>query len=159
MGTYPVNQVFLGSDPYSESNMDIDTRIKALKAYEEQLKNFKNKSIDNPNKPTLWNSIDAEISPMNEEQRSVLASNEDYIRINSQLQSMVQSELLKLVKDKIEDSEEGNKLLKEQLELVRKLKVNIVEESNREMELFKKFREFSKTNPNVTYEEFIKNSK
>lgn len=45
-----------------------------------------------------------------------------------------------------------------QLKIVKKLKEKIIQETNREMEMFRKFREFSKTHPEVTYEEFIKAS-
>ena len=44
----------------------------------------------------------------------------------------------------------------QQLKLVKKLKNKIVEETDNEMAIFKKFREFSKDNPGLTYEEFIK---
>lgn len=46
--------------------------------------------------------------------------------------------------------------LQRQLKLVKKLKNKIVEETDNEMAIFKKFREFSKDNPGLTYEEFIK---
>lgn len=159
---YPVNQVFLGGDnnPFN-SNLDIDTQIQALKAYEEKLKNIRNKT-NNPTKSaesSLWSKIDNEVVPLTMDQRKVLSTNKDYISIGEELQSFVQLELLNLVKDKIESHPEGNKLLTSQLELVKKLKSTIVEESNREMELFKKFREFSKAHPDVTYEEFIKSNR
>ena len=49
-------------------------------------------------------------------------------------------------------------LLQRQLKIVKKLKGKIIQETNREMEMFRKFREISKTHPEVTYEEFIKAS-
>ena len=69
---------------------------------------------------------------------------------------MVQAEVLNLVRGKIEASEDGKHLLEEQLKLVKLLKSKIVEVTNKEMELFKAFKEASKTNPNLTYEEFLK---
>ena len=57
---------------------------------------------------------------------------------------------------KIESNSEGKDLLQRQLKLVKKLKNKIVEETDNEMAIFKKFREFSKDNPGLTYEEFIK---
>ena len=69
---------------------------------------------------------------------------------------MVQTELLNLVKAKVESTSEGKDLLQRQLKLVKKLKNKIVEETDNEMAIFKKFREFSKDNPGLTYEEFIK---
>ena len=69
---------------------------------------------------------------------------------------MVQSELLNLVKGRIESTQEGKDLLQRQLKIVKKLKGKIIQETNREMEMFRKFREFSKQHPEVTYDEFIK---
>lgn len=63
-----------------------------------------------------------------------------------------------LVRGKIEASEDGKYLLEEQLKLVKLLKSKIVEVTNKEMELFKAFKEASKTNPNLTYEEFLMNN-
>lgn len=85
----------------------------------------------------------------------MLFQNEEYVDIYNRLQVMVQSELLNLVKSRIENTEEGKELLNSQLKLVRKLKSSIIDSTNREMEIFKRFREFSKDNPNITYEEFI----
>lgn len=80
----------------------------------------------------------------------MLLSNQDYVNNYNALQSMVQAEVLNLVKGKIEASEDGKHLLEEQLKLVKLLKSKIVEVTNKEMELFKAFKEASKTNPNLT---------
>lgn len=46
MNPYPVNQVFLNSNPLlNDSN--IDAQLQMLKAYEEKLKTYKNETIDN----------------------------------------------------------------------------------------------------------------
>lgn len=86
----------------------------------------------------------------------MLLSNQDYVNNYNALQNMVQAEVLNLVRGKIEASEDGKHLLEEQLKLVKLLKSKIVEVTNKEMELFKAFKEASKTNPNLTYEEFLK---
>lgn len=53
--------------------------------------------------------------------------------------------------------ETNNKeLLSKQLELIGKLKAKIVEEDTRELDLFNEFKEYSKTHPNATYNEFLK---
>lgn len=86
----------------------------------------------------------------------MLLSNQDYVNNYNALQSMVQAEVLNLVRGKIEASADDKHLLEEQLKLVKLLKSKIVEVTNKEMELFKAFKEASKTNPNLTYEEFLK---
>ena len=55
-----------------------------------------------------------------------------------------------------ESTERGKELLSKQLKIVRKLKTKIINDTNREMELFNRFREYSKQHPEVTYEDFIK---
>lgn len=160
MNNYPVNQVFLGGgDPFLGNQGDIDTQLSTLKMYEEKLNMLRNRQSQLKNQDnTIWNSIDQEIQPLTDDQKKKLFSNSDYIRINNQLQSLVQAELLNLVKSKIENSEGGKELLKSQLKLVQENKKTIIQESNNEIELFRKFKEFSKSNPSVTYEEFLKNN-
>lgn len=151
MNPYPVNQVFLGSNSLlSDSN--IDAQLQVLKSYEEKLKNYKTEVADN----SIWNKIDLEISSLTDDQKQKLFNKQDYINLNSQLQNKVQIELLNLVKSKIESDQEGNKLLLELYEVIKTQKKQIIEESNRELELFNKFREYSKNNPEITYEQFIK---
>lgn len=104
----------------------------------------------------IWDDIDAEIEPMTNEQKSKLLQDEDYVETYTKIQSMVNSEILNLVKGRIENTPEGKELLSHQLKIVKRLKNKIIDETNREMEMFRKFREFSKQHPEVTYEEFIK---
>jgi hypothetical protein len=58
--------------------------------------------------------------------------------------------------DRQQLNSEGKELLQRQLKIVRSLKSKIIQDTNREMEMFRKFREFSKAHPEVTYDEFIK---
>lgn len=172
----PVNQFILGgSDPllYPSEKMtnSIDEQIAFLQSQKQAINEaYRRNAIPNANngvtqnqqvtqQPTtqgIWDAIDAEIAPLTQEQQNMLLSNQDYINNYNALQSMVQAEVLNLVRGKIEASEDGKHLLEEQLKLVKLLKSKIVEVTNKEMELFKAFKEASKTNPNLTYEEFLK---
>ena len=93
---------------------------------------------------------------MNNEQKNRLLQDADYVDTYNELQSIVQSELLNLVKGRIESTERGKELLSKQLKIVKRLKTKIIDDTNREMKLFKKFKEYSKEHPNASYEEFIK---
>lgn len=99
------------------------------------------------------------IEPLTNEQRNMLATNEEYVANYNNLQSMVQAEVLNLVRANIENSPEGKALLDNQLKLVKNLKTSIIEMSQREMQLFNAFKEASAKNPSLTYEEFIKTMK
>lgn len=172
----PVNQFILGgSDPllYPSEKMtnSIDEQIAFLQSQKQAINEaYRRNAIPNANngvtqnqqvtqQPTtqgIWDAIDAEIAPLTQEQQNMLLSNQDYVNNYNALQSMVQAEVLNLVRGKIEASEDGKHLLEEQLKLVKLLKSKIVEVTNKEMALFKAFKEASKTNPNLTYEEFLK---
>lgn len=172
----PVNQFILGgSDPllYPSEKMtnSIDEQIAFLQSQKQAINEaYRRNAIPNANngvtqnqqvtqQPTtqgIWDAIDAEIAPLTQEQQNMLLSNQDYVNNYNALQSMVQAEVLNLVRGKIEASEDGKHLLEEQLKLVKLLKSKIVEVTNKEMELFKAFKEASKNNPNLTYEEFLK---
>lgn len=152
---YPVNQVILGGDPMTSNLEDLDLQIKRMEAYKQKL----SKIVDPKPTAELWNKIDIELSPLSEDQKIKLFQDSKYMEIYTKLQLLVQAELLDMVKGKIENTKEGKDLLEAQLDLVKKLKVKIIEETNRELTLFTQFKEFSKSNPNVTYEEFLTNLK
>ena len=151
---FPVNQVFLGNtDPLLSQN-DINNQIQLLRQYEAQLSQLQQKGTLHAS--PIWDSIDSEMSSLTENQKAKFFEDQEYTEITNSLQNMVQLELLNLVKTKIENNPEGKDLLQKQLKLVKRLKTKIIEETNNETTIFKKFKEFSKDNPNLTYEEFVK---
>lgn len=155
---YPVNQVILGGDSMFNSLDDIDMQIQKMEAYRKKLQQLKAAQNQPQQKSLIWDEIDAELSPMTDEQRSRLLNDSDYVETYTKLQNMVQNEILNIVKGRIESTPEGKELLNTQLKTVKRLKGKIINDTNREMELFMKFKEYSKNNPGITYDEFIKNN-
>lgn len=157
----PVNQVIVGGDPLLGSSAlgsNIEEQLKLLDQYKKNLELAKASKAQVQYQKLIWDDIDSEMNSMTEEQKGKLFLDEDYVDIYTKLQGKVNTEILNLVKGRIENTLDGKELLERQLKLVRKLKSKIVEESNKEMEMFRKFREYSKSNPGVTYDEFIKAS-
>ena len=142
---YPVNQVFLGG-----GSNDLECQIRQLEEYRKRLQSLEISGS------SLWNTIDNEVSSLDDRKRNLIMQDTEYVNVYNNIQMMVHNELLNLVKAKIEASEQGRKLLEKQLESLRKARQRIEEKDNKDMELFNKFKEFSKANPNVTYEQFIK---
>lgn len=106
----------------------IDEQIAFLQSQKQAINEaYRRNAIPNANNGTIqnqqvitqgiWDAIDAEIAPLTQEQQNMLLNNQDYVNNYNALQSMVQAEVLNLVRGKIEAS---------------------------------------KTNPNLTYEEFLK---
>ncbi len=161
----PVNQVILGGDPLLGGSVlgnSLDEQLQLLEKYKQNLEAAKQmkqqaQAVQQvvPQK-LIWDDIDTEIEPMTDEQKSRLLQDEDYMETYTKIQSMVNAEILNLVKGRIESTPEGKELLSHQLKTVRRLKGKIIDETNREMEMFRKFREYSKQHPGVTYDEFIK---
>lgn len=134
----PVTQFILGnSDPllYPSEKMtnSIDEQIAFLQSQKQAINeayrrnaipNANNGTTQNQQVPTqgIWDAIDAEIAPLTQEQQNMLLNNQDYVNNYNALQSMVQAEVLNLVRGKIEASEDGKHLLEEQLKLVKLLK-------------------------------------
>lgn len=161
----PINQVILGGDPLLGSSMvgnSLDEQLQLIEKYKQNLEAAKQlrQQVQPVQQPAqhrmIWDDIDAEINPMSDEQKSRLLQDEDYVDTYTRIQDMVQAEILSLVKGRIEAAPEGKELLQRQLKIVRSLKSKIIQDTNREMEMFRKFREFSKAHPEVTYDEFIK---
>lgn len=148
MNTYPTNQFILNGDSMFNP-MNMDTYLNNAEAYLQRMR------MQNSHK-LIWDDIDAEINPMTDEQKNRLLMDDEYASVYSDLQNLVQLELLNLVKAKIESTDRGKDLLSKQLRIIKNIKGKIINDTNREMELFMKFKEFSKQNPNITYEEFIK---
>lgn len=155
---YPINQVILGGDPLLSNMTDLDAQMQAMEAYKKKLQQLKYMQSQTAPSHILWDEIDAEVKPLTEEQRMRMLNDSDYSEVYIKIQEIVQTEILNLVKGKIENSPEGKELLERQLKIVKKLKKKIVEDTNREMEAFKLFKEYSKNNPGATYEEFIKSN-
>lgn len=132
-------------------NKEIDERVRQLQL----MKDKYNSTIKNTiNTESLWTKIDTEIRSLNNDQRNILFNSEDYIIIDNQLKALIQEALINSVKNVVENSEIGNKLLNQQLNLIRTNKDKIIAESNKEIETFKKFQIAAQANPNLTYKEF-----
>lgn len=107
----------------------------------------------------LWEQIDKEIDSLTDEQKVLLSKDEDYIKYDTALQKLVQNALVDSVKNKVANSKEGKAILEKQLLNIKDKKSAIIKESNKEIELFKRFQTAVQINPNLTYNEFINSIK
>jgi len=145
-----LNQVFLNNQDPLLGGPEIGDHLQRLKLYESQLMRMQN------NTSVIWDTIDKEMSGLSDSQKQRFFEDQEYSMITESLQQMVQVELLALVKNKIESNPEGKELLQKQLSVVKRLKTKIVQDTDNEIAIFNKFREFSKEDPGLTYEEFCK---
>ena len=128
----PINQVFLGgSDPLLGSsviNSNLDEQLQLIEKYKQSLEAARQmkqqiqqvQPLPQPQR-LIWDEIDAEIGPMSEEQKAMLLRDNDYVDTYNRLQGLVQTEILNLVKGRIENTPEGKELLSNQLKIVKRL--------------------------------------
>lgn len=142
---------------YQKDINNIDNQIAQLNQLRQRTIDMYSRGIGNSPSTgeTLWNKIDAEITNCDKYILDIISKDERYITINNQLNNIVQQELLFLVRDKVEQREDGKRLLEKQLEIVKSIKEKSKESRDEEMMLFARFREYSQLYPNTTYEEFL----
>lgn len=142
---------------YQKDISNIDNQIAQLNQLRQRTIDVYSRGVGNSPSTgeSLWNKIDAEISNCDKYILDIICKDERYITINNQLNNIVQQELLLLVRDKVEQREDGKRLLEKQLEVVKSIKESSKEQRDEEMMLFARFKEYSKLHPNTTYEEFL----
>ena len=149
---------FKTSSDYQKDINNIDSQIAQLTQLRQKTLDIYNKNvaINNVNQDSIWSKIDKEIVDCDKYVLEQISKDENYIATNNQLNTIVQQELLLLVKQNVENREDGKKLLEKQLEIVKSIKSKSKESREEEILLFNKFKEYSKLHPNTTYEEFLK---
>lgn len=128
-----------------------------LSDLERQLSELRGGGISQPTRRlSLWDMIDAEIQPLTETQKTKLAENPEYIKIQNRLNAIMNIEFIQMMKPYIERNREGAIILQEQLNFIRENKNKVIVETNAELEVLKRFQEAAKTNPSITWDEFVK---
>lgn len=141
-------------DYLSNINEQINYFTKLKQQYENAVNNQFNEVSVNKTE-SLWTKIDAEVANIDKYTSDALSTDENYKTINTQLQSIVQQELLFLVRDKVEQREDGKQLLEKQLQIIKQIKSNVSDKRNKDIDLFNRFKEYSRIHPETTYEQFL----
>ena len=141
-------------DYLSNINEQINYFTKLKQQYESAINNQFNEVPVNKTE-SLWTKIDAEVANIDKYTSDALSTDENYKSINTQLQNIVQQELLFLVRDKVEQLEDGKQLLEKQLQIIKQIKSNVSDKRNKDIDLFNRFKEYSRIHPETTYEQFL----
>ena len=141
-------------DYLSNINEQINYFTKLKQQYESAFNNQFNEVPINKTE-SIWTKIDAEVANIDKYTSEALSNDENYKSINTQLQNIVQQELLFLVRDKVEQREDGKQLLEKQLQIIKQIKSNVSDKRNKDIDLFNRFKEYSRIHPETTYEQFL----
>lgn len=155
------NNFFLGNgyDPIlqgQESNTQIQSEIESLQARQRQIADERLRmQVPEQSSSPIWDNIDNEVSTLTDSQKNMMLSDQEYQQNEAHIMELVQSEILSIVRPRIEQTQTGKQLLEAQYKLVKSKKKEIVEASNKEVENFNAFKIASEANPGLTYKDFI----
>ena len=161
-----MNNIFLGSDPLlgqtpTYQRGSVEDELARIAAMQQQL-DQKKLEIENVklnfNKPQqsktpVWDEIDKIVSDMSDNEIEYLNSNEKYARSNQAVMSILQREQLRMMRPVVEGTKDGKEALENHLALVKRLKKEAANESDKAMNLFK---EYTEKYSDMPYSEFLK---
>lgn len=138
-----MNNVYLNTRPYNP--MDIETQLAALEAHRQALMNTKI--------TPLSDEIDKELQALSENERSILLSNEEYVKAAEEVQAALGMLLIATIKPQFEASKEGHELLEKQLKVLKETKRNIKQEAQNQQALIQ---EYITQHSDIPFAEWIK---
>lgn len=152
------NNPFLAQNTASEianQKTALQQRLQQLEALEQSTQQPEQQQSNVP----LFDELDSLQNELSEMQLNALQSDPEFKELNDQLGVMLQAGIILLAKPIVEGSENGNKLLKELTKLVKSKKSAIIQQTNRDMEVFAQFQEYTAKHPEATYSDFLQTLK
>lgn len=162
-----MNNIFLGgSDPLlgqvpSYQRGSVEDELARIAAMQQQL-DQKKMEIENAklnmnqatqSKTPIWDEIDKLISEMSDREVEYLNGSSEFAESNQKVLSILQREQLRMMRPVVEGTKDGKEALESHLNLVKRLKKDAANESNKAMDLFK---EYTENYPDISYSEFLK---
>lgn len=160
-----MNNIFLGSDPllghaptYQRGSVEDElARIAAMQQQLDQKKieiesakmNFNQQQSKTP----VWDEIDKIVGDMSDNEIEYLNSNGEYAKSNQVVMSILQREQLRMMRPVVEGTKDGKEALENHLALVKRLRKEAANESDKTMNLFK---EYTEKYSDMPYSDFLK---
>lgn len=163
------NNIFLGgSDPllgvqpnYFKSG-GVEEELARIQAMQQQLDQKKLEianarqnisGTQQTSRTPVWDEIDKIVSDLSDSDLDYLNSNEEYQKSNQVVMAILQREQLRMMRPIVEGTKDGKEALEAHLSLVKKLRKEAANESDKAMSLFKEYTEHYADMP---YAEFLK---
>ena len=134
---------------------NLDNEIAKLLKLKQQYQDIENKSNSTQPINNLWASINNELVNLEPNITKAIIDNQDYQKTNTEINAIVQQELLLLVQDKVASREDGKALLEKQLEIIKSIKAGTTKQQQEDLLMFAKFKEYVKLHPETTWEQFL----
>ena len=104
-------------------------------------------------KKPIWDEIDKIVSEMSDSEIEFVNSNTDFAKSNQTVMAILQREQLRMMRPLVENTKDGKEALENHLALVKRLKKEAANESDKAMNMFK---EYTEKYSDMPYSEFLK---
>ena len=162
-----MNNIFLGgSDPLlgqvqSNQRRSVEDELARIAAMQQQL-DQKKMEIENAklnmnqpvqSKTPVWDEIDKIVGEMSDSEIEFVNSNADFANSNQTVMAILQREQLRMMRPLVENTKDGKEALENHLALVKRLKKEAANESDKAMNMFK---EYTEKYSDMPYSEYLK---
>ena len=104
-------------------------------------------------KTPIWDEIDKIVGEMSDSEIEFVNSNADFANSNQIVMAILQREQLRMMRPLVENTKDGKEALENHLALVKRLKKEAANESDKAMNMFK---EYTEKYSDMPYSEFLK---
>ena len=162
-----MNNIFLGGgDPLlgqvqSYQRGSVEDELARIAAMQQQLDQKKmeienaklnmNQSVQS--KTPIWDEIDKIVGEMSDSEIEFINSNADFANSNQTVMAILQREQLRMMRPLVENTKDGKEALENHLALVKRLKKEAANESDKAMNMFK---EYTEKYSDMPYSEYLK---
>lgn len=161
------NNIFLGgADPLLDmgkgyQGRNLDDEIARMSQMQQMLEQKKMEmeqtrtqmAVPQQSRTPVWDEIDKIIGEMSDREVEYLNGSSEFAESNQKVLAILQREQLRMMRPIVESTKDGKEALESHLDLVKRLRKEAANESNKAMDLFK---EYTENYPDMSYSEFLK---
>lgn len=161
------NNIFLGgADPLLDmgkgyQGRNLDDEIARMSQMQQMLEQKKMEmeqartqmAVPQQSRTPVWDEIDKIIGEMSDREVEYLNGSSEFADSNQKVLAILQREQLRMMRPIVESTKDGKEALESHLDLVKRLRKEAANESNKAMDLFK---EYTENYPDMYYSEFLK---
>lgn len=155
------NNFYLNSDPLLFSNQqygndDMPRQLNDMMAQYQFLQQQRNNQNQQPSFRDYVGNLDEVLRNMNQSCKEALETNNEYTKLNTELQNLIQYELMSTIKTKINCNQNAVKNIERQLEIIKETNIEIENEQKKNLS---ELNDYVKNYSNITFDEYKKKKK
>lgn len=133
--------VFLNNDPTLRNTnfaKSIEEQMNNLRQLEAQFQQYQQQQPQSS--APLWTEIDSIVDSLTDDEKQLLADNDEFIESNNAVLAVIQQEYMRIMKPIVENSAQGHEALQNHLSIVKRLARKAKEQSAAELKEFREYK-------------------